>query len=914
MPVAPGRSPSSIIWVTGLAVTLSVVAPRLAPAVAEAAPPGGTGSLSGVVLDDGGAPLEGICVNVENGPGAQTDVTGAYAILSLDAGSYLLQFSDCRPAQAFVTQWYLGQLDSSSASSVTVLDGVDTPLADVIMELGVSVTGTVRDGGGNPISGVNVNVNPTAGSGASAGAQTAQDGTYVTTPLPSGDYRVQFSDPSMVWATQYWNQQFTPATAQSLSLSVLNGPVASGVDGMLAAAATVSGTVTDDGGQPLAGICVSANIPRNGGADNVGQVTTAGDGTFTIPGLPPTDLRIQYRDCTPTPRYLDQWYGGASDPSSSPAVLVAPGEQRTGIDAVLLSGTSVSGTVTDGVGAPVSGINVNVNPTSSGPSGWAQTSADGTYTTGPLAPGDYRVQFSSPGPSPTWATQFWHQKPSWNTADVLTISAAGPPIRTGVDASLTTAATVTGTVTGPTGQPVAGICVNAIINTPNGLDGLANTSTATDGTYTLGGLPPMDVRVVFEDCNRVGPYARQVWQASGNLDGATVISLTEGVTVAHVDAELAAAGSITGTVRDIAHAPLTGICVQASTDSFVGGLTRTDGNGDYLLVLDRPGDYHVQFVDCGDSPAFAGQWWNIPGGATRGTITLAAGTVQSGIDAELTPGAVATISGTVRNAHGEAMTPACVVAYLPNQYALFAAVAADGTYTLHDVPSGTFALAFLGCDHGNPGPLVADPTDSNVNYPAVWWSHTPLSLDISLDGGPDPIAQGATLVTIAPGAQLTGFDQCFGCTPPATTITITNITTENDSITVAFATSTPHTQALTESAPLPNYTLSCSSNTGVTRSASSAFSPITVTSVTEGATYTCDVSASDGSATIASSAIFIVEVPTVSLQPSNATAPAAAMLPVTGIDPMRIVEAAMALLALGIAARRCSRRSVRAPT
>jgi protocatechuate 3,4-dioxygenase beta subunit len=866
------------------------------------------------VLDGGGAPLEGICVNIDNGPGAQTDVAGAYAITGLVGGSYLLQFSDCRPSPAFVTQWYLAQPDSSSASSISVLDGVDTPLADVTMEPGVSVTGTVTDGVGNPISGVNVWVNPMTGSGSSAGAQSAADGTYATSPLPSGDYRVQFSDPSVVWATQYWNQQFTWATAQSLSLSVQNGPVASGVDGVLLAAASVSGTVTDDGGQPLPGVCVSANIPRNGGADNVGQVTTAGDGTFTISGLPPTDLRIQYRDCSPTPRYLDQWYGGATDPSSSPAVLVAPGEQRMGIDAVLQGGTSVSGTVTDGHGAPVSGINVNVNPTSSGPSTWAQTAADGTYTTGPLPPGDYRVQFSTPGPSPSWATEFWHQQPSWNTADLLTISPGDPPVHTGVDASLTAAASVTGTVTGPTGQPVAGICVNAIINTPNGLDGLANTSTASDGTYTLGGLPPMDIRVVFEDCNRVGPFARQAWPASRNLDGATVITLAEGGTVAHVDAQLDAAGLISGTVRDVTHAPLEGICVQASTDTFVGGLTRSDSNGEYTLVLDRPGDYHVQFVDCGGSPAWAGQWWSDVGVATRGTIALTAGSARSGIDATLSPGAVGTISGTVRNAHGDAMTSACVVAYLPNQFALFAAVDADGTYTLHDVPSGTFAVAFLGCDHGNPGPVVADPTDANVNYPAVWWSHIPLSLDVSLDGGPDPIAQGANLVTIAPGAQLTGFDQCFGCTPPPpATITITNITTENDSITVAFATSSPRPQTFSEAAPLPVYTLTCSSSTGVTRSASAASSPITVTGVTQGATYTCTVSSSDGSTTVASSVVFSVEVPTVALQPVNSAAPVAT-LPVTGIDPMSMIEVGLALLALGIAARRWARRSAPVPT
>ena len=109
------------------------------------------------------------------------------------------------------------------------------------------------------------------------------------------------------------------------------------------------------------------------------------------------------------------------------------------------------------------------------------------------------------------------------------------------------------------------------------------------------------------------------------------------------------------------------------------------------------------------------------------------------------------------------MTNACVVAYLPTQFAVVAPIAPDGTYTIANVPSGTYALAFLGCSGGDPQPTVTD-TQTNVVYNGVWWNGVPLQFDQHSDGGPDPIAQHANLVTVTPGQNLTGYDWCFGCT------------------------------------------------------------------------------------------------------------------------------------------------------
>ena len=198
---------------------LAVVTLVALPAGA-APPPGVGGSISGLVVDAGtGNPVAGICVNVQNGGSATTDSSGAYEVDGVPAGSYVVQYHDCNTPQQYLDQWYLGHDDSNSADQVTVTDGVNTPLQDVQLTLGVSVAGTVTDTQGTPLGGVSVNVNST-NAGPSSGTQTAPDGTYRTSPLPAGDYKVQFSDNNTpAWAHEFWNGKPSWNTSDTLTLT-----------------------------------------------------------------------------------------------------------------------------------------------------------------------------------------------------------------------------------------------------------------------------------------------------------------------------------------------------------------------------------------------------------------------------------------------------------------------------------------------------------------------------------------------------------------------------------------------------------------------------------------------------------------------------------------------------------------------
>lgn len=895
-----------------------------------------SGSISGTV-SGGGSPLSGICVNVENGPGAQTDASGAYTITGLGMGSFRLLFADCNTTPQYVTEWWFHHPDQGSADLVAVTDGADTSLPDMEMSPGVLVSGRVTDTGGNPIPGVTVTVQPTNQGSPTAPAQTDADGRYSTTPLRPGDYKVQFSDTAPIpqWAQQYWTQKPSWNTADTLTLSTTAS--GQGIDAQLSAAARISGTVTGPGGAPLSGICIDANVANNGGYDFVAGATTTATGQYTIEGLPTTDLRIRFHDCNPATPYVEQWYDAKPDVNSATPVVLVPGEDRPHVDAQLATGVSVAGRVTDGAGNPVWGISVSVNPTDKGPGAFAQTDLNGMYVTSAVAPGDYRVQFSDAHPAPLWATQYWNAKLSWNSADILTVSAADGAVHGNINATLNPAATVTGTVTAPSGAPAGDICVNAVVDTPNGPDGVAYTTTVNDGSYRLGGLPATAVKIVFQDCHSAGPYLSQWWNNQPDFSSAEPLTLAPGETRPGIDAHLAPAAEITGTVTDTNGHPLEGICAQATTATFVGGLARTDPDGRYAIALARPGDYRVQFVDCNQAPTFAGQWWkNQPTPATATAVTVGTAQVVDGIDAQLAPGAPGAISGKVLNLHGIGMTSVCVVAYLANDYPVVARVGADGTYRIANVPSGTWALAFVGCQgDGDPQPTIENPESPGTRYPAVWWNGATLDIDNKDSSGPDPIAQGANLVTVTPGQDLTGYDRCFGCDA----ISISNITAGSDSITIAFETpgllTTPNAAGdQSARAAQYTYTATCTSNDGGAPGATSGpTSAITVGKLTPGATYTCQVTASDGRVTVAQSALshtVLVPVPAVVTTPTttspttttpsastpsataattptaqpgptNRTSPSPTKLAFTGSDsPRSLAPAALALLGVGL--------------
>ena len=119
-------------------------------------------------------------------------------------------------------------------------------------------------------------------------------------------------------------------------------------------------------------------------------------------------------------------------------------------------------------------------------------------------------------------------------------------------------------------------------------------------------------------------------------------------------------------------------------------------------------------MDCTQTPRFAAQWWdNQPTTATARAINVVGGQIVRHVDAALARGAVGSVSGKLVNLDGAGMTVACVVVYLPNQYACSFRTRASRRHehTVPDVPSGSYAVGFLGCGNGggDASPTIPDP-------------------------------------------------------------------------------------------------------------------------------------------------------------------------------------------------------------
>jgi 5-hydroxyisourate hydrolase-like protein (transthyretin family) len=469
------------------------------------------------------------------------------------------------------------------------------------------ISGTVTNAAGDPLAGITVTAYAVGSGEFGAQATTKHDGTYTLKKLDAGDYTVEFMDNSgnPLYATQYYDDQadFQDATP----VGVGAGQSVGGIDAVLARFGTISGTVTDEQGVPIDGVFYDILLDNPDGPPftDIGGGQVPANGHYSFPFVPAGTYLVYFHDLDGT--YVPEFWDDQLSVFEATKVTVAAGGTTSGSDAELATAGRLSGTVTDSQGDGLGDIEVQL-AREVAPGDWFSfgeefgyhTNADGTYDIGGLPAGKWRVGFVDH--EGTYLSEYYDDVTDFGQATDLAVTAGDAT--TGIDAELADAAHVTGTVTDEQGHPLEGIFVALRALEDGHWSYFGDAETAADGTYAMNGLRPgTNYRVSFES---QGDWAPEYWDDSTTIDAGTPVTLTNGQTLAGVDAELAPAAHITGTVADPAGDPYDFVAVTAwrwtgsQWEDF--GLTFTDtfdddpaNDTEYDVAGLIPGTYRLEY-------------------------------------------------------------------------------------------------------------------------------------------------------------------------------------------------------------------------------------------------------------------------------------------------------------------------------
>jgi hypothetical protein len=314
------------------------------------------------------------------------------------------------------------------------------------------------------------------------------------------------------------SEKFGRRTGALVALAVLVTATIVSAPASATGTGSISGTVTDaQTSAGLAGVCVTA---IGNTAPYVFNATTASDGTYTLSNLANGPYEVK----------VDPTCSGQSvstlDIVSIESVTVASGAATTGVNAALVPGGSASGTVSEpNADGGVADACVEFISTTNPSDQISNTvAADGSFSVSNLTPGDYTfiVEAYCPGSLPSiYAPQTWPEP--------VTITSAMPV--TDLNVTLEVGASISGKVTSAaTKSPITGAVLIAYTTTPSQYVEVNYAVTASNGTYTVTGLPSGVYDIGFggfvnatpNGVGTVGPYpAEQLPRSLTLAAGAT---------------------------------------------------------------------------------------------------------------------------------------------------------------------------------------------------------------------------------------------------------------------------------------------------------------------------------------------------------------------------------------------------------
>ncbi len=291
---------------------------------------------------------------------------------------------------------------------------------------------------------------------------------YFGWEVPARTYRIRFYDPSGRYLEEVYHN--AGSLDAGTDVPVAPGATATITEQLVRATGQIKGCLTDKAtGAFVGGIEVTAFRWDAASASWVVQATrqTVSDGRYVFSGLPAGTYRLRFADVSVewSGAYVSEYYNDKPDIASASSISVTAGMAPATCDAVLSPIASISGTVTEAMGAaPIAGCTVTAyDATTHDYAGSATTDATGLYFLYDLADGSYHLLFHrAPDADGGYVDEYYNDKPDIASANAVSVTAGTATI--GVNAALTGRfVSLHGTVTSElTGEPLdfvdVGVC------------------------------------------------------------------------------------------------------------------------------------------------------------------------------------------------------------------------------------------------------------------------------------------------------------------------------------------------------------------------------------------------------------------------------------------------------------------------
>lgn len=616
-------------------------------------------TIAGLVTDaQSGNPLGDIYVIAYDDSGSQvdnfyTDSSGEYRIFGLPVGDYRICFDPYYNSD-YAEECHDNKKNLAEADTVAVTLNTTTTV-DAQLEIGGVIVGTLVDAVSNaPISNQEVDLYDSETHNYIKSSNTDSNGNYRLAGLQSGQYLLRFSSSyysdNSVYLSEYYNNKQSLESADPISVTV--GTTMT-VNADLDRGAVIEGSVTDArDGSPL--LYANVTVYDSATGSYARGVSTDSNGYYHVQGLPAGDYKLEFKPNYENHELAPEFYDDKHRLSEADSVSVSINTTTT-VDADLQVGAVIIGRITDqNTSQPVSTTTVQAYDAISGVYiKSASVDDNGDYRLLGLPSGTVKLLFDNYNyyyGGNTYLTEYYNQKRYKADADPITITVE---TTTTIDYQVRRGGVITGVVTaGDTGEPLAGVYVNAYQTDPNcDAETLWGGSAYTDesGVYTISGLFPGSYRVYIDAGS----------SSSASMyhdDSQTDIAVQAGMTT-QVDAALQRGGLVLGrvTAEDTGNG-LGDVGVtfyrryySASNNQYYwswDGSTETDANGYYTSTALSTNDYAVAFYtyswtgsaayveEMYDNQMYNPYWSN----ATPTLVPVTLGATVSGIDASLARG------------------------------------------------------------------------------------------------------------------------------------------------------------------------------------------------------------------------------------------------------------------------------------